>query len=441
MKQILVLGAGRSSWYLLDYLSAKSAEKKWRVTVCDRDASSLSTHCAGFDVDARQLDVNDESALGHAMASADLVVSLLPPAMHISVAALCLKHRKHLATASYVSPEMRAMHNEAKENGLVFLNEMGLDPGIDHLSAMQAMDKLRTEGATISSFESYCGGLVHKEDCGDNPWKYKFSWNPRNVVLAGQGGHSIYRENANLRCIPWHQLFAKSQPLNIPGMGVFDSYANRDSLTYEKIYGLEAALTIKRGTLRRENFCKHWHVFVALGFTDAQTVLPPAINNFSKLADVLTGKQNISLGAWLVQNGMIDAAHKSWFDFFEDMSEVKLPEGAYTAADILQFMLMEKWKLASHDRDEVVMYHRIGYTLNQEQSILHSTMKLAGKDPVRTAMSATVGLPLAMGVELILTGAVSETGVVIPVTKEWYEPVLEKLVGQRIVFSETTETN
>lgn len=437
MTHILVLGAGRSSWYLLSYLSAKSAENNWRVTVCDRDAESLAAHCAGFNVSARQLDVSDDVSLGEAVEAADLVVSLLPPALHLKVAGLCLQHAKHLATASYVSSEMRAMHAEASSKGLVFLNEMGLDPGIDHLSAMKAMDDLRSQGAVITSFESYCGGLVHEEDCADNPWRYKFSWNPRNVILAGQGGHSVFRQNGQLRCIPWHRLFTQSEMLQIPGAGLFDSYANRDSLSYEHLYKLEQAATIKRGTLRRPHFCKNWQVFVALGFTDAQTLLPAAVNSFAKLAEVLTGNTRTPFSDWLIANDYILPEDKPWFDFFNDASSDTIPAGQHTAADILQHMLMKKWKLGNHDRDEVVMYHRIGYLLNNEPKTLHSVMKLAGKDQVRTAMAATVGLPLAMGVELILTGKMAERGVVVPVSPGWYVPVLQKLEEFGVIFKET----
>jgi len=374
------------------------------------------------------------------MAAVDvnLVVSLLPPPMHPMVAGLCLKHGLNLATASYISREMQSLHQEARSKGLVFLNEMGLDPGIDHLSAMKAIDEIREQGGEIHSFESYCGGLVHDTDCGANPWKYKFSWNPRNVVTAAQGGLSVYRRNGGMRCLPWHRVFAQAETLEMPGHQRFDAYANRDSLGYEKVYGLESAQTLVRGTLRRPGYCRAWQVLVQLGYTDAQSELPDAVRSMADLTAALAGKSSaLSFADWLTGRSPEYADLREYFTYLDmDDPEPVNTENA-TAADILQHLLMKRWALEPQDRDEVVMYHRICFRKQGVDRVLHAVLKMAGEDALKTAMAKTVGLPLAMGAELILEGRISEKGVVIPVTREWYQPVLKKLESRGIVFAET----
>lgn len=440
MAGILVLGAGRSSHYLLHYLAEVTARNAWQLIVADRDESSLRIHAGGLSADLKVLDVSDPASLDVLMETTDvdLVVSLLPPSMHPMVAGLCLKHGLNLATASYVSREMQAYHQEASAKGLVFLNEMGLDPGIDHLSAMKAIDEIRDQGGEIHSFESYCGGLVHEDDCGANPWKYKFSWNPRNVVTAAQGGLSVYRRNGGLRCLPWHRVFAHAETLEIPGHQRFDAYANRDSLGYEKVYGLETANTLVRGTLRRPGYCRAWQVLVQLGYTDAQSVLPDAVRSMADLSAALTGKSSaMPFEDWLTGSFPEYEDLREHFAYLGMDDPTPLDGTVLTAADILQQRLMKRWMLEPQDRDEVVMYHRIGYRKQGVNQVFHAVLKLAGEDAVKTAMAKTVGLPLAMGAELILEGRITQKGVVIPVTREWYHPVLSKLESRGIVFAES----
>lgn len=437
---MLVLGAGRSSRYLLKQLSAFCHETQRPLVVCDASEQELKKHAADLHADCRVMNVANTAELESFVAGKEMVVSLLPPAMHPAVAELCLKHKAHFASASYVSDAMRNLNEAAVQSGLVFLNELGLDPGIDHLSAMKAMDEIRAGGGEITSFESYCGGLVAENDCAANPWKYKFSWNPRNVVLAGQGGNSIFRVNHQLRCIPWHRLFAEANLLKIPGLGDFDAYANRDSLSYSSLYGLRDVPTLLRGTLRRKEYCKNWQVLVALGFTDAQASLPLDINTIHDLTCALTGKSREQrFSDWLIENRWIDKTHRAWFDYLELESNKPLAKQAANASEMLELVLLDRWRLLPGDHDEVVMYHRIGFVKNGRSQILHSVMSVTGEDEIHTAMAKTVGLPLALGVELVLTGSCPEKGVVVPVSRYWYNEILPRLEKMGIRFVEQTE--
>jgi saccharopine dehydrogenase-like NADP-dependent oxidoreductase len=439
-KGILVLGAGRSSRFLLEQLSDFCGKTGRTLTVCDASRDELDKHTFDLSLERKILNASDSAALEYLTAGNEMVVSLLPPFMHPAVAALCLKYKAHFASASYVGDAMRALDLEARTAGLVFLNELGLDPGIDHLSAMKAMDEIRHDGGEIISFESYCGGLVSEAYCEGNPWKYKFSWNPRNVVLAGQGGNSLFRQNNQLRSIPWHRLFAEAKTLSIPGLGEFDAYANRDSLSYEQVYGLSEVSTLLRGTLRRKHYCKNWQVLVSLGFTDAQSQLPDIISSVNDLCCALTGKREEQLlSDWLLENNYIDHTQKVWFDYLHLENTQTIGTDLKNAAEILETVLLDKWKLLPGDCDEVVMYHRIGFVKNGQKQVFHSVMSVSGEDEIHTAMAKTVGLPLALGVEQVLSGNCQEKGVVIPVSKYWYDGILPRLEQMGVCFTEHTE--
>jgi len=437
---ILVLGAGRSSRFLLKQFAEFCGKTGRILTVCDASQQELDKHTACLSLEGKVLDASDSAALEQLIEGKEMVVSLLPPLMHPAIAALCLKHKAHFASASYVGDAMRALNFEAHSSGLVFLNELGLDPGIDHLSAMRAMDEIRESGGEITSFESYCGGLVSEAHCADNPWKYKFSWNPRSVVLAGQGGNSLFRQNHQLRSVPWHRLFAEAKTLSIPGLGEFDAYANRDSLSYTSLYRLDEVSTLLRGTLRRENYCKNWQVLVELGFTDAQSTLPVSVCSVNDLCCALTGKgSNQLLSGWLIENNWIRLEQTAWFDFLNLESKQALGFKPNKASEVLESVLLDKWKLMPGDCDEVVMYHRIGFVKDGRKQQLHSVLSVTGEDEMHTAMAKTVGLPLALGVELVLSGNCPETGVIIPVSKYWYNGILPLLEQMGIRFAEHTE--
>lgn len=275
MKKILLLGAGRSASTLIQYLAHKAAQYGWQLSVGDKALDLAASKVAGMPhCQALAFDIEEEAAATAHIAAHDLVISLLPPALHIAVAKICLNARKHLLTASYVSPEMQRFHAEAQQKDLLFLNEMGLDPGLDHMSAMQIIHQIQAEGGYIRSFKSYTGGLIAPES-DNNPWGYKFTWNPQNVVLAGQGT-ARYLSEKQLKLIPYQQLFRRIEEVQIDDWGNFEGYANRDSLPYRELYGLAQVRTLLRGTLRKKGYCAAWDVFVQLGMTEAQVRIPTA---------------------------------------------------------------------------------------------------------------------------------------------------------------------
>lgn len=436
-KNIVVLGAGRSSVYLLEYLDSKASEFNWNIKACDKDASVLISKIAHLQrTKAAVLDITDDISLNALIEQSDIVVSLLPPTMHAEIAHKCLKYSKHLATASYVSPQMKSFHEEAAGKGLVFLNEMGLDPGIDHMSAMSMIDHQREKGAELISFESYCGGLVSTDSEGENPWKYKFSWNPRNVVLAGQGGFSVFKKNGRQRMLPYNRLFAESETIHVEGLGTYDAYANRDSLAYESVYNMQHCSNIIRGTLRRKNYCKAWNVLANLGFTESSTLLNN-VASFEELTRALTEKRiEQTFAQWLLENNLIDSEIIQHFEWLEGFKDIKTEKTPCTAADILQTTLEKAWELEESDKDEIVMIHRFGFKKDGKEYKVISSFSLLGEDSHKTAMAKTVGLPLAMGVRMILNGEISQKGVVIPVSAEIYNPVLKELSGFGIKFQE-----
>jgi saccharopine dehydrogenase-like NADP-dependent oxidoreductase len=274
IQRIGVLGAGRSAGYLIEYLGAYCQSRGKTLKVYDQQFDRLK---GSFNVrgstELCEANLGDAAALDAVISGLQLVVSVLPPFMHIEVAKACLKHGCHLFTASYTSNEMKLLGEQAEAKGLLFMNELGLDPGIDHLSASRLFEEAHQKGFVIESFESHCGGLVAMEDCGENPWRYKFTWNPTNVVLAGQGGDSVWREQGVERHVAGMNIFASAQKMEVPGLGVFDVYPNRNSLTYEALYGLEEASTLLRGTLRREGYCQAWNELVEMGFTNSVELL------------------------------------------------------------------------------------------------------------------------------------------------------------------------
>jgi saccharopine dehydrogenase (NAD+, L-glutamate forming) len=439
VKRILIIGTGRSTAHLIQYLAKKAEAMDWFITLGDVNLELAKSRLINDRMHAIFLDISD---LGHTemqIQDSDIVVSMLPAHMHFPVARLCLKHRKHLVTASYLSDEMKTLHKEVELKGLTFLNEMGLDPGIDHLSAMKALDEIRGQGGHISDFESFTGGLI-APGYDQNPWQYKFTWNPRNVVLAGQGGAVKFIQEGQYKYIPYHKIFRRTEIIDIPGYGKFEGVANRDSLKYRETYGLEDVKTMYRGTFRRPGFCKAWSCFVDLGATDDTYELDcenmtyrDFINTF--LAYHPTDSVELKLRQYLrIDQDDVTLWEKlEWLGIFE-----KTPIGLNkaTPAQILQKLLEEKWKLKEGDIDMIVMWHKITYQKGKETRIKEMSLVSMGEDDNFTAMSKTVGLPLAMATELILNGTINRKGSILPVTPDIYEPVLALLKKEGIEFTE-----
>ena len=441
MRQILIIGAGKSTSVLISYLLNKSESENLFLTIGDLDienAKKLSQNHKRCN--AIVLDVFDKENRESAIKDADIIISMLPARFHIEAAKDCIKYKKSLVTASYVSKEMKALDEEVKENGLVFMNEIGVDPGIDHMSAMKVIDSIRDKGGKMILFESFTGGLVAPES-DTNLWNYKFTWNPRNVVVAGQGGVAEFIQEGKYKYIPYHRLFRRTEFLEVEGHGKFEGYANRNSLDYRSIYGLEDILTLYRGTIRRVGFSKAWNMFVQLGLTDdtytMQDTMDMSYRDF--INSFLPYSPTDSVELKLRHNLKIDHDDIMWekleeLDLFNKNKKIGLENA--TPAQALHKILLDKWTLAEDDKDMIVMYHKFGYELNGEKKQIDSTMVLIGEDQTRTAMAKTVGLPVAIAALAILNKKITTLGVQIPITKEVYTPILKELESYEIVFKE-----
>ncbi|CAM1373399.1 saccharopine dehydrogenase family protein [Tenacibaculum xiamenense] len=441
MRNILIIGAGRSSSSLIKYLIDKSEEESLHITIGDVSVENALSKIEGQqNASAIKLDVFDKTDREEAIKNADIVVSMLPARFHIEVAKDCVRFGKSMVTASYISKEMKALNDEVVAKGLVFMNEIGLDPGIDHMSAMQVIDRIKEEEGKMLLFESFCGGLVAPES-DTNLWNYKFTWNPRNVVLAGQGGASMFIQEGTYKYIPYHKLFRRTEFLTINGSGRFEAYANRDSLKYRSIYGLEDIQTMYRGTIRRVGFSRAWNVFVQLGMTDDSYTIEDSENmsyrDFTNLFLAYSPSDSVELKfrSYL----KIDQDDLMWDKFSElDLFNAKKKVGLKNAtpAQILQKILMDSWMLKSEDKDMIVMHHIFGYLQKGEKKQIESSMVIKGDDQVYTAMAKTVGLPVAMATLKILNGDITTPGVQLPIKKEVYEPILKELEEYGITFVE-----
>lgn len=439
MKNVLLLGAGLSSTSLINYLLHNSVEHNWKIKIGDVSLATVQKKINGHpNASALKFDVTNPTQLEQEVSHSDLVISMLPARMHHLVAAQCLKFGKNLVTASYVSKEVKQMEEEVKKKGLLFLNEIGVDPGIDHMSAMKVIHKIEEGGGKLLSFKSSTGGLVAPE-FDTNPWHYKFTWNPRNVVLAGQGV-SLYIKNGRYKYIPYHKLFQRIETIDVLDLGNFEVYPNRDSLKYRSMYGLEDIPTIFRGTMRRPGFCKAWDIFVQLGLTSDEFIVENCenltyrefINSFVAYDRDKPVEEKIANYVGLEMDSP-EMKKLIWLGMFED-EKIGLKE--VTPAQILQHKLEQKWQLGLNDKDMIVMQHQFEYEKDGQRKEIRSSLVVRGKDQLQTAMAITVGTPVGIAAKLILTGKLNKTGVVIPVEKDVYTPVLKELEKYGIRFVE-----
>jgi saccharopine dehydrogenase-like NADP-dependent oxidoreductase len=439
MKKILIIGAGRSTSALLRYLEEHAQKHNWEITAGDRDIRSVQSKVSPS-TRAIALDIFQEDQLNKEVQGADIVVSMLPARFHPVVALSCLKYSRSMLTASYESEEMSEMSTRAKAQGILFLNELGVDPGIDHMSAMRLINRIREAGHELLCFETFTGGLIAPES-DNNPWHYKITWNPRNVVLAGQGGPTRFIQEGTYKYIPYHRLFRRTEMIDIEGYGKFEGYANRDSLKYIEKYNLQDVPTVFRGTLRRPGFCRAWDVFVQLGATDDSFTLQNTedmtykefINSFLYYSREDPVKTKLYQYMHIDQDS--DVREKlEWLGIF-DNTRIGIKDA--TPAQILEHILCSKWALESEDKDMLVMWHKFIYrSKNQDPTLLTSSMVVIGDDPVNTAMAKTVGIPLGIATKMVLTGQIRLTGVYIPTIREVYEPILQELEGYGIGFRE-----
>ena len=441
MRNILIIGAGRSATCLIRYLLDKSSSEELFITIGDISLGAAQkftknhTNAKGI-----LLDVFNKDEREKAVKNCDMVISMLPARFHIEVAKDCITFGKDLVTASYISDEMQNLDKEAKAKGLVFMNEIGVDPGIDHMSAMKVIDNIRDKGGKLLLFESFTGGLVAPES-DDNLWNYKFTWNPRNVVLAGQGGAAEFLQEGLYKYIPYNRLFRRTELIKIDGYGKFEVYANRNSLKYHDVYGFKDILTLYRGTIRRVGFSRAWNVFVQLGMTEDGYTIPNSENlTYRKYVNLfLPYSPTDSVELKFRHNLKIDQDDLIWekleeLDIFNDKKKLGIKNA--TPAQALQKILMDKWTLAEDDKDMIVMYHKFGYELDGETYQIDSSMVTMGEDQTYTAMAKTVGLPVAIAALKILNKEISTPGVLRPIAKEVYEPILEELENYGINFKE-----
>jgi len=467
MKTILLFGAGKSATILIDYLINNAVSEDWQIIVIDANLKLAESKIGNSKrVTAYSFDINDTDERGKYINKADIVISMLPPFLHIEVAKDCVKYKKNLLTASYVDDATKGLKTDIEKSNLLFLYEMGLDPGIDHMSAMKIIDAIHAKGGKVSSFQSHCGGLVAPES-DDNPWHFKISWNPRNIVLAGKSG-AIFKENGEEKRMEYEELFSSSRQVEIPTIGLLSWYPNRDSLGYTSLYGLEDVPTFIRTTLRHPDFMYGWKNIIELKLIDEtvkyetdgkslQQVFKEHLdkNDFSgwlnqhlperlaeskgmieDLMDLKGAEKNNTVEMLAYKMGQTNLILKQLFFLGLDDAQTELNKGLCSAADILQFAVEKKMALKPDDKDMIVMLHQIEYDLNGKKAVINSSMVVKGENSMRTAMAKTVGLPLGIATKLILNGTIRLSGLQIPTSKEIYEPVLKELESYGVQFIE-----
>ena len=440
MKNILIIGAGKSSSSLIKYLLDKAEDENLFLTIGDLDIKNASELVNNHkNTEVLEFDVFNDQQRKTEIEKSNLVISMLPARFHIEVAKDCVFYKKHMVTASYISKEMQSLNADVIKNNLIFMNEIGLDPGLDHMSAMKVIDSIREQKGNMLLFESFCGGLVAPES-DTNLWNYKFTWNPRNVVLAGQGGAAMFIQESTYKYIPYHKLFRRTEFLKIEDER-YEAYANRDSLKYRSVYGLDNIPTMYRGTIRRIGFSRAWNIFVQLGMTDDSYQIEDSENmsyrDFINLFLAYSPSDSVELK--LRSYLKIDQDDIMWeklleLDLFNPNKKIKLKNA--TPAQILQKILEDSWTLKSEDKDMIVMQHLFGFEKNGEKKQLESSLVVKGENQTYTAMAKTVGLPVAIAALKILKGEIKTPGVQLPLSKEVYDPILKELETYGITFKE-----
>ncbi|HRO43954.1 MAG TPA: saccharopine dehydrogenase C-terminal domain-containing protein [Flavipsychrobacter sp.] len=438
MQTILVAGAGKSSTYLIHYLLSHAARYNWRVVVADGSAEAIAEKTKGSPYAvAAAIDITSGAERRRLVKEADMVVSLMPPHLHVLLAKDCLDEGKHLITSSYASPEMKEMDEAARRADLMFMCEMGLDPGIDHMTASHIVHSIGRVASSITSFRSYCGGLIAPES-DDNPWHYKFSWNPKNIVTAGVDG-AKYLENGRHVEVRYEELFANNKKIQVDGLGELAYYANRDSLRYLDIYDVPEIETFLRATLRHPDFCKGWNALVQLGLTNEQD----NIGDSKTVAEWLSRKagyeNNGSLKEHVANKLGTGAKDKvirmlEWLGLFEEERIANQPQ---SSASLLLGLLSAKWEMKPTDKDMVVMQHEVEYLHRNRKINLTSTMVLKGDNREYSAMAKTVGLPMGVLARMVMNKKITlPKGVLIPNMPAVYKPVMTELHHHGINFAE-----
>jgi len=441
MRKVLIVGAGKSSPFLIKYLIDNSVKENLFILIADANLLNLKKINRNERCKTILFDINDVDQKKKLIHDADIVISLLPVHLHILIAKTCLELKRNLLTASYVSEEMKLLNNKVKKKGLIFLNEIGLDPGIDHMSAKKIIDRIQADNKEIISFKSFTGGLMAPMS-DNNLWNYKFTWNPRNVVKAGQGSPAKFIEKGKYKYVPYYRLFDNTETINIDEIGEFEVYPNRDSLKYRKLYNLDDIQTMNRGTIRKVGFSKSWNMLIRLGLTDDSYRISNSknmsIREFTNC--FLPYDPNKSIEKKVQKELKIKSFNEEMkklkaINLFDDKKKIKTDNG--TPAEILEEILRDIWKLEKNDRDMIIMYHEFKYRNGNKIKKTTSTMVCIGDNKKFTAMSKTVGLPLAIASILILNKQIKIRGIIRPIHQQIYDPVLEKLDRFDINFKES----
>ena len=435
-KTITILGAGKSSYNLVSYLSKNQERIGIDIKVISNQTPKYINDFQK--IDFQKIDINDNSQISKQIKSSFIVVSLLPPKLHYQIALICSSQKINMITASYLDEKIKSLEKKFKKNNCFLFMEIGLDPGLDHLSAKKDIDDLNKKGK-ILGFESYTGGLIKKNK--ENPWGYKFTWNPMNVITAGVDG-AKYLDDGKIIDVPYDKIFSSVKNIKFKNSDLYEGYPNRDSLKYRSLYKLENVKTLKRGTLRHPGFCKSWNVLVNLGLTDdINTIKNPKLETYF---DFFNYKLNLSdlkkLKKYIKKNFLIKSDSKEfknlkWLGLF---SNYKLLNRSKKASHLLMEILKNRWKLKKDDIDIVVMYHSFIYKENNHFKRKESFMKIEGKNNLETAMSKTVGLPIALLIELIIKKNHEFKGVILPFDEIIYNPLLNKLEDNGITFNHRT---
>ena len=494
MNHILLFGAGKSATVLIDYLKKITTKYKWQATVADGNLEAVKLKVGAHDhVKAVQVNIEDDASRKALIQQADVIISLMPPNLHYLLALDCLEFSKHLLTASYIDEKIKALEPEITKRNLLFLCEMGLDPGIDHMSAMQLIHRVKALDGRLTSFKSHCGGLISPES-DTNPWHYKISWNPKNIILAGKAGAS-YKENGEIKNLTYEQLFDCTNLVTVEDNDALAYYPNRDSLSYIPLYNLEETQTFIRTTLRHPEFCFGWKNIIDLKLTDEApdyntdgltfaeffkmhfdkygfadwlnqmlttrlTYAKDLMENLMSLIETEEEQKDDDDSLMIVNekgelgtHEMVDLKDAAASEVAKKMHEANLclkqlfflgldsveeiNQGICSAADVLQFVLEKKLALEPTDKDMVVMIHEIEYEADNMKTQIKSSLVVKGEDSVHTAMAKTVGLPLGIAARLILQGKIKERGLHIPIISSIYTPVLKELEEHGIKFNET----
>lgn len=437
MKRVLVLGAGLVARPLVRYL----LEKGYQVVMASRTASKAEAMIAGHpNGKALALDVQDEAVLSQLISDCDLAVSLVPYTFHPVVAKHSIRHRKHMVTTSYVSAAMQELDGAARSAGVTILNEIGVDPGIDHMSAMRIIDGVRDRGGQIIAFRSYCGGLPAPE-ANDNPFGYKFSWAPRGVLLAGRNKAQYLLDGRKVE-VPSHRLFRDMHMLAVEGQGDYEAYPNRDSISYIDVYGLQGIQTMYRGTLRNPGWCDCLFNYGKLGLFSLDEVEVKGKNYSGMMREVVGASPDEDIRAatarkLVIPGESLPIRNLEWLGMFSDRG---FKVDRISPLDAMGGLMYERLAFRPGERDMIILFHdfRAEFPDGKRERIISQLIDY-GIPHGDSSMARTVSLPAAIGVHMILTGTISGVGVLRPVAPDIYNPVLNELASLAISCQETTE--